>query len=82
MSNIPVNDKEIVKINIVNNVDIRVMNLDLGKSVDVNAVMRQGEQLIDVKNFHITGQEYDDWGQDDQYIENLVLTKLGLTRKS
>ena len=82
MSNVPVNDKEIVKTNIVNNVDIRVMNLDLGKSVDVNAVMRQGEQLIDVKNFHITGQEYDDWGQDDQYIENLVLTKLGLTRKS
>jgi len=82
MSNVPVNDKEIVKTNIVNNVDIRVMNLDLGKSVDVNAVMRQGDQLIDVKNFHITGQEYDDWGQDDQYIENLVLTKLGLTRKS
>jgi hypothetical protein len=82
MSNVPVNDKEIVKTNIVNNVDIRVMNLDLGKSVDVNAVMRQGDQLIDVKNFHISGQEYDDWGQDDQYIENLVLTKLGLTRKS
>lgn len=81
MSNVQVNDKEVIKTNVVNNVDIRVMNLDLGKSVDVNAVLKQTDQLVDVKNFHITGQEYDDWGQDDQYLENLILSKLGLTRK-
>jgi hypothetical protein len=81
MSNIQVNDKEVIKTNIVNNVDIRVINLDLGKSVDVNAVLKQTDQLVDVKNFHITGQEYDDWGQDDDYIENLILNKLGLIRK-
>lgn len=81
MSNIVVNDKEVIKTNLVNNVDIRVLNLDLGKSVDVNAVLRQGDQIVDVKNFNINGEEYDGWGLDDQYIENLILSKLGLTRK-
>lgn len=28
----------------------------------------------------IEGEEYNNWGLDDQYLVNLVLTKLGLTK--
>jgi hypothetical protein len=82
MSNIQVNDKDFIRTNIINNVDIRILNLNLGESVDVSVVLKDSNNFIDVKNFHITGQEYDDWGQSDQYIEDLVLSKLGLVRKT
>jgi hypothetical protein len=82
MSNVQVNDKDFIRTNIINNVDIRILNLNLGESVDVSVVLKDSNNFIDVKNFHITGQEYDDWGQSDQYIEDLVLTKLGLVRKT
>ena len=80
-TNIQTQDKEIVKVNIVNNVDMRIVNLTLGKSVDVNAVLKSNNSLVDVKNFHIEGAEYDAWGNNDNYLENLILSKCDLTRK-
>ena len=80
-TNIVVENKDIIKTYTVNSVDIRIINFNLGKSVSVNAVTRQGDSIVDVQTFDISGQEYDDWGQDDSYLENLVLSKLGLTRK-
>lgn len=83
MSNVQVNDKDFIRTNVISNVDIRILNLNLGESVDVSVVLKDSNNnFIDVKNFHITGQEYDEWGQSDQYIEDLVLSKLGLTRKT
>jgi len=81
-TNVPVVDKQIVKTYDVNNVDIRIVNLNLGRSVDVNAVMKNNGQFVEVKNFHIEGQEYDNWGASDTYLEDLVLSKLDLHRKA
>jgi hypothetical protein len=36
--------------------------------------------LLDNKIVKIEGDEYNAWGDDDNYITNLVLTKLGLTK--
>jgi hypothetical protein len=36
--------------------------------------------LLDNKTVKIEGDEYNAWGDDDNYITNLVLTKLGLTK--
>ena len=36
--------------------------------------------LLDNKYVKIEGEEYNAWGDDDNYITNLVLTKLGLTK--
>ena len=36
--------------------------------------------LLDNKIVRIEGDEYNAWGDDDNYITNLVLTKLGLTK--
>lgn len=38
--------------------------------------------LIDVLNVFINDEEYAQWTYDDQYIIDLVLTKLGLTPAS
>jgi hypothetical protein len=35
--------------------------------------------LIDVLNVFINDEEYSQWSYDDDYIINLVLTKLGMT---
>jgi hypothetical protein len=78
---IPVNDKEQVTIQIINNVEIRVINLSLGNFVDVSATVKHNNNYISNHTFHITGEEYNDWGNDDDYLENLVLQKLDLTRK-
>jgi hypothetical protein len=78
---IQVNDKEEVKVFIINNVEMRIINLSLGKYVDVNAVLKQNNNFISSQNFRIQGEEYDNWGNDDQYIEKLILQKLDLTRK-
>jgi len=78
---IQTNDKEDVKITIINNVDIRITGLDLGKSVNVNAIMKHDEQFIKSADISIAGEEYEQWGSDDAYLENIVLQKLGLSRK-
>lgn len=78
---IQVNDKEEVKVFIINNVEMRIINLCLGKYVDINAVLKQNNNFISSQNFRIQGEEYDNWGDDDKYIENLILQKLDLTRK-
>jgi hypothetical protein len=43
--------------------------------------MKQDGNYVDSKYMRIDGQEYQAWGNDDDYLENLVLQKLGLVRK-
>lgn len=76
-----VENKDIIKTYVANNVELRVINFNIGKSVTVNAIVKQENNIIDINTFDISGEEYDNWGQDDTYLENLILTKLGLTRK-
>jgi len=78
---IQVNDKEEIKVFIINNVEMRVINLSLGKYVDVNAILKQDSNFVSSQNFRIQGEEYDNWGNNDDYLENLILQKLGLVRK-
>jgi hypothetical protein len=81
-TNIVVDDKEEIKVFIINNIDMRVIGLNLGSSVSVNVILKNNDSFINSVNYDISGQEYEDWGNDDMYIENLVLQKLGLTRKN
>ena len=66
----------------VTNVQIRVINLDLFNSVNVNATLFSGNDYIDSKTYLLAGTEYTDWGSDDSYIIDYVLTQLGLTQES
>ena len=62
---IDVNNKEEIKVFVINNVELRIINLSLGRYVDVSVVLKQGNEFVSAQNFRIEGQEYDDWGNGE-----------------
>lgn len=78
---IEVQDKEEVKVFTINNIEIRILNLSLNKFVDLNVTLKQNNDFVNSVYMRIEGEEYTAWGNDDDYLENLVLNKLGLNRK-
>jgi len=79
---IDVNDKERITIDVINRVEIRVINLQLGQYVDVSVTLKNDDRFLTNQSLHIEGEEYANWGNSDDYLENLILEKLGLTRRS
>lgn len=68
---------------VVTKVEMEVieMVLDSHVSIVVHYLNANGN-LLDNKFVKIEGDEYNAWGDDDSYITNLVLTKLGLTQQT
>jgi hypothetical protein len=79
---IEVVDKEVFLPYLVNSFDMNIYILHLGVSAVVisNTYDKDGRQLYN-KQFIIEGSEYDAWGTDDNYIKELVASKLGLEIK-
>jgi hypothetical protein len=77
---IPIEDFIYTRESTVNNIQIRVMNVELYKSVSVYVMLFSDKTVVDTKNFLLTGDDYTSWGNDDDYIVNYVLTKLNLTK--
>ena len=75
-----VQDKEEVTVMIINNVSIQITNLDLTKYVDVMVIFKHDTKFLKSQTLRIEGEEYDAWGNNDEYLINLVLQKLGLHR--
>ena len=75
---IDVQDLSYVKTNTINKVNIRIGNIELFKSVTVIASLFDNNTLVDNKVFKIEGDEYTNWSNDDQYLIDLVLSKLGM----
>lgn len=84
MDDIKVNieDYNFVQSSVVNNIKIKIMNVDLFKSITICVSLLNNNKNVDNKILKITGEEYTNWGNDDNYIINLVLTKLGLSKKN
>lgn len=66
---------------VVSKIEMEVMEMVLDSHVTmiVHYLNANGNSL-DNKIVKIEGEEYNAWGDDDNYIINLVLTKLGLTK--
>jgi hypothetical protein len=79
-ANIDVQEKQITIIQKINKIEIMEgkIELDSSASFPVRMINSSGE-LIDIQFVKIEGAEYTNWGSDDQYVVNLILTKLGLT---
>ena len=84
MNNIKVNinDYTLVQKSIINNIQINILKIELFKSMTLSVNLLSNNKLIDSKLMTITGDEYTNWGNDDNYIINLIMTKLNLTRKT
>lgn len=69
---------------IINNtivgMQINFLSLILDVNVIVNVLLYNSDNIV-IQNQVITieGEEYDLWGNDDDYLINLIASKLGLT---
>ena len=72
----------IYPVKIINRVEIKIFNVELFKSVTVLATLCDDKDyIIDNKQIVIDGDDYANWSNDDSYLIDLVLLKLGLTKK-
>jgi hypothetical protein len=84
MNNIKVNinDYTFVQTSVINNIQINILKVELFKGMTLSVNLLSNNKIIDSKIMTISGDEYSNWGNDDNYIINLVLNKLNLTRKT
>ena len=76
---INVNESTIVTTNTINNIKIHVQNLALFTSVTLTIGLYQNNTLLDNRMLLLTGSDYTNWADDDNYIITYVLNALGLT---
>jgi len=77
---INVNNYDIVTTNTVNNIKIHIQNLVLFTSVSLMVRLYSNTILIDNRFLTLTGADYTNWMNDDNYIVTYVLQALGLTK--
>lgn len=79
--NISVLEKDKIQSKTVNKIRIIDGNIELKSSVTFTVLlMNSNSEVLSKELVKIEGDEYSNWGSDDQYILNLVLSKLGLTQ--
>jgi len=76
-----VNDYDIIKTDTINNIKISTAYIELFKSITVRVGLYTNNTLVDNRMIEITGTDYTNWGNDDNYIIDFVLTYLNLTKK-
>jgi hypothetical protein len=79
---IPVVEKEYIIKHTVNAFEIDICNLELFKSVTVCAKVNDIEgRFVTMNYFTIEGEEYNAWGNSDEYLIQLIAQKMGFTLK-
>lgn len=72
--------KEFVTVRVANSVEMRINNLNIGISVDVTCMVKdENGNIFQVNNVTLSGEEYNNWGNNDAYLVTTVLSKLDLT---
>jgi hypothetical protein len=79
MSKVLVVEKSLDVPYLVDSFVIILGDLRLNESVSVGAQLYYKEERVYFTSFVIEGEEYTAWGNDDNYLKNLVASKLGLT---
>lgn len=80
MSQINVQDKTITTTTVVKSIEIESVELKIGNSAKIFVrLLDENGGLITNEIVRIEGNDYNNWGTDDQYIIDYVLTTLGLT---
>lgn len=80
MSQINVQDKTITTTTIVKSIEIESVELKIGDSAKVFVrLLNENGGLVSNEIVRLEGTDYSNWGTDDQYLVDFVLTTLGLT---
>jgi hypothetical protein len=81
MSKIQVEEKQIPFYYLVKSFDVMIVGLELNKYVNVLAKYYDvNDVYLFEKIYFIEGQEYLDWGSNDEYLIDLIASKLGLVQ--
>jgi hypothetical protein len=64
----------------ITNITIEIMSLNFNSSATFRVNSISNMHLIKSDIFIIQGEEYENWGNNDDYIINLLLGKLGYTK--
>lgn len=76
-----IENKDLITTKTISKVDILDGNIQLNRFVSFPVrLMDSDDNVISVENVLISGEEYNNWGSDDSYIETLILTKLGFQK--
>ncbi len=79
-TNINVEPHDIITVKKITSITIRIVNLVLFTSVTVSVnLFNESGYVCDTRTLDITGEEYLAWNNNDEYLVDLVCSKLGLT---
>jgi len=68
---------------VINSVNIVILRVDLGVSADIEAqLLREDGSVVEVKKLTLSQPDYANWGSDDQFVVDWVLTQLGISQKT
>lgn len=66
--------------NVVTSIEIQVTQLQLNTGMNLMVRLKGANgRTVENKQLFMTGTDYANWGTDDTYVSNWVLTKLGYT---
>jgi len=75
-----VQPKDYITTYTASSVDMRVTDLVINSSVTVNLLIKDANgSIFQVQNVTLSGEEYSNWGNNDTYLIDTVLSKLDLT---
>jgi len=78
--NVPIQKSSLTKIDQITNIKIRVVSLELFTNVTLSVLLINDQNnIVDSKIIVLEGSDYTNWDKDDNYIKNIVLSKLGYT---
>ena len=73
--------KEFIKTSLITQASVKIVNLELGNQVSLYVFLKdEAGNLFEAKFITIAGDEYQNWGNDDNYLITVALEKCGLTR--
>ena len=78
---INVDNKEVVTTNTITSIDILTGEVSLNNSVNFPVkLLDQNGETLSIEFVRIEGEEYSNWSSDDQYVVDLILSRLNLTK--
>jgi|688.fasta_scaffold1264142_1 hypothetical protein len=78
---INIENKEFITTQTISKIEILDGRVQLNNSVKFPVVLKTSDDsVITSQVIIITGEEYENWGSDDNYIESLILSKLGVQK--
>lgn len=82
MRSISIETKELVTVKYADSIVVRNGRLSLNDGVEFEVWIMSGEDMIGTEIVRIDGEDYASWTSDDEYVYDLILQKLGMSKKA